>query len=63
MPTVTEGWGRRTWGRANWIESTLYTEGWGALGWGDNEWGELKDATVTPTGISFTASIGSVTCV
>ena len=61
MPDVTSGWGRLTWGQANWNEATTLKVGWGAKSWGEDEWGELKDAVVVdPTGVSFSASIGSV---
>ena len=33
MPTVTSGWGRLTWGQADWNEATLYVQGWGAKSW------------------------------
>ena len=58
--SVSSGWGRFTWGQAYWSESTTLKTGWGAQAWNDGEWGELKDATVFPTGLSITSSIGSV---
>jgi hypothetical protein len=57
---VTSGWGRLTWGQANWNEATTLKVGWGAQAWNDGEWGELKDATIFPTGLSITSNVGSV---
>ena len=43
--SVSSGWGRFTWGQANWNEAVqLLKTGWGAQAWNDGEWGELKDA-------------------
>ena len=58
--STTSGWGRFTWGQANWNENTTLKTGWGAQAWNDGEWGDLKDQTVSPTGLSITASVGSV---
>ena len=58
--STTSGWGRFTWGQANWNEDTTLKVGWGAQAWSDGEWGELKDAIALPTGLSITASVGSV---
>ena len=61
--SVTSGWGRLTWGQANWNEATTLKVGWGAQAWNDGEWGELKDITIFPTGFSITSSLGSPTVV
>ena len=37
-----------------------FKTGWGAKSWGEDEWGELKDAVAQPSGLSITASVGSV---
>ena len=61
MPDVSSGWGRLTWGQANWNEATTLKQGWGAKSWGEDEWGQLSDAVAQPTGLSITSSVGSVT--
>ena len=58
MPTVTSGWGRLTWGQANWNQSTTYATGWGAKSWNDGAWGELNDDQVTLNGQSATSAVG-----
>ena len=58
--STTSGWGRFTWGQANWNADTTLKTGWGAQAWSDGEWGELKDAIALPTGLSITSSVGSV---
>ena len=41
--SVTSGWGRLTWGQANWnLSAVTLKTGWGAKSWGEGEWGELK---------------------
>ena len=40
--STTSGWGRLTWGQANWNASTTLKTGWGAQAWSDGEWGQLK---------------------
>ena len=45
--SVNSGWGRLTWGQAQWDEDTTLATGWGAKSWGDGEWGNLADETVT----------------
>ena len=60
MADVSSGWGRLTWGQADWNDSTVYNTGWGAKGWGDSNWGELNDETVTLTGVSATTAVGTV---
>ena len=47
--SVSSGWGRLTWGQANWNEATTLKTGWGAQAWNDGERGELKDAIALPT--------------
>ena len=61
MPDVSSGWGRLTWGQANWNEATTLKQGWGAKSWGEDEWGQLSDAVAQPTGLSITSSVGSIT--
>ena len=58
--SVSSGWGRFSWGQANWNADTTLKTGWGAKSWGEDEWGELKDAVAQPSGLSITSSIGSV---
>ena len=41
-------------------QSTTLKTGWGAKSWNEDEWGELKDAVSQPSGLSITASVGSV---
>ena len=60
MSDVSSGWGRFTWGQAYWNRDALLATGWGAKAWNDGEWGNLADETVSLTGISFSASLGSV---
>ena len=59
--SVTSGWGRLTWGQANWNEAVTLKTGWGAKSWGEDEWGQLSDAVAQPSGLSITSSVGSVT--
>ena len=59
MPDVSSGWGRLTWGQANWNEATTLKTGWGAKSWNDGAWGELNDETVTLTGLSSTTAVGT----
>jgi len=58
--SVQSGWSRFTWGQANWNEATTLKTGWGAKSWGDGEWGELKNETITLTGLSSTTSVGAL---
>ena len=45
--SVTSGWGRLTWGQANWNEDTTLKTGWGAQAWnGEGAWGELQRCKV-----------------
>ena len=60
MPDVTSGWGRLTWGQANWNSATTLKTGWGAQSWnGEGGWGDLSDQTITLDGQSATTSLGS----
>ena len=59
--SVQSGWGRFTWGQAQWNEDALLATGWGAKAWNGGEWGNLADETVSLTGVSSTLSIGSGT--
>ena len=63
MSDVSSGWGRFTWGQAYWNRDALLATGWGAKAWNDGEWGNLADETVSLTGVSFSASLGSVNIV
>ena len=56
MPDVSSGWGRLTWGQANWNDSALIEQGWGRATWGYQAWGDTP--IVTLTGLSATASVG-----
>ena len=56
MPDVSSGWGRLTWGQANWNDSALIEQGWGRETWGYQAWGDTP--IVTLTGLSATASVG-----
>ena len=59
--STTSGWGRLTWGQANWNQSTTLKTGWGAQAWsGDGGWGDLSDQTISLTGVSASFSIGTV---
>jgi hypothetical protein len=61
--STTSGWGRFTWGQANWNADTTFKTGWGAQQWsGDGGWGDLSDQTVSVslTGIQITSAVGSV---
>ena len=60
MPTVTSGWGRLTWGQANWNADTTIKTGWGAKSWGEDPWNALQNATVQPSGLSITSNVGAV---
>ena len=58
--STTSGWGRFTWGQANWNADTTLKTGWGAQQWsGDGGWGDLSDQTITLDGQSATTSVGS----
>jgi len=51
------GWGRFTWGQAEWGEDDLLVTGWGAKSWGAGEWGDLSGEVVQPTGLSITSTL------
>jgi len=51
------GWGRFTWGQAEWGEDDLLVTGWGAKAWGAGEWGDLSGEVVQPTGLSITSTL------
>ena len=56
--SVSSGWGRFTWGQANWNENQKFAAGWGAKTWNEQSWGDLNDVTVSVTGQEITSSIG-----
>ena len=56
--STTSGWGRFTWGQANWNESQKFGAGWGAKTWNEQSWGDLNDVTVSVTGQEITSSMG-----
>ena len=58
--SVNSGWGRLTWGQAQWNEDSALATGWGAKSWGDGEWGTLADETVTLTGFSITSTLSPI---
>jgi len=57
MPDVASGWGRLTYGQANWGDATTIKQGWGRLAWGSQAYGDSP--TVTLSGLQATSSIGS----
>jgi len=59
MPDVASGWGRLTYGQANWGDAATIKQGWGRLAWGSQAYGDSP--TVTLSGISATASVGTPT--
>ena len=42
--SVTSGWGRFTWGQANWNENQILKQVGAHKSWNEDEWGDLKDA-------------------
>ncbi|MEE3255568.1 MAG: hypothetical protein VX199_07710, partial [Chloroflexota bacterium] len=58
---VIPGWGHLSWGRANWGDLDIYEEGWGRSTWGNEPWGGTHNKVVSVTGLSVTASLGTVT--
>jgi hypothetical protein len=59
--SVTSGWGRLTYGQANWNQATTLKTGWGAQAWnGGGAWGQTSDQVITLTGQSISTNIGSV---
>ena len=62
--SVTSGWGRLTYGQANWNQATTLKTGWGAQAWnGGGAWGQTSNQVVSLTGQSISSSIGSPTVV
>ena len=64
MSDVLTGWGRFTWGQANWNENTKITTGWGADPYNDaaSTWGDVSDEIVlltAPDAIISNTSVGS----
>ena len=59
MPDVASGWGRLTYGQANWGDATTIKQGWGRLDWGSQAYGDSP--TVALSGVSATASVGAPT--
>ena len=51
--SVSSGWGRFSWGQANWNADVTLKTGWGAKSWGEDEWGQLSDAVAQPSGLSI----------
>ena len=59
--TVDEDvWGAGNWSANRWGIKDAFVLGWGAQSWNDGEWGELNDVSFSVTGVSTTASVGSV---
>ena len=56
--SVSSGWGRFTWGQADWNEDQKFGAGWGAKTWNEQSWGDLNDVTVSLTGQEITSSMG-----
>ena len=55
-------WGAGNWSANLWGISEVFTTGWGAKSWDSSgSWGDMGDETISPTGLSLTSSIGSVT--
>ena len=55
-------WGAGNWSANLWGISEAFTTGWGAKSWDSSgSWGDMGDETISPTGLSLTSSIGSVT--
>jgi hypothetical protein len=62
--SVTSGWGRLTYGQANWNQATTLKTGWGAQAWnGGGAWGQTSNQVITLTGQSISSSLGSPTVV
>ena len=58
----TDFWGAGNWSAGRWGITDTLTVGWGAKLWNSSgSWGDMGDETVSPTGLSLTSSIGSVT--
>ena len=62
--SVTSGWGRLTYGQANWNQATTLKTGWGAQAWnGGGAWGQTSNQVITLTGQSISSSLGSPTVI
>ena len=59
MPDVASGWGRLTYGQANWGDATTIKEGWGRYTWGTQAYGDAPTATLS--GQVATSAVGSPT--
>ena len=57
---AADTWGALGWNVNLWGTNEEFAVGWGARAWNDGEWGELKDETLTLTGVSATASVGDI---
>ena len=58
---ILQGWGHPAWGQADWGDADYYDTGWGRDKWGSQVWGGTFNVIVTPTGVSATTNLGSVT--
>ena len=58
---ILQGWGHPAWGQADWGDADYYDTGWGRDNWGSQVWGGTFNVIVTPTGVSATTNLGSVT--
>ena len=47
MPDVASGWGRLTYGQANWGDAVTIKQGWGRLGWGSQAYGVSPTVTLS----------------
>jgi len=56
---VTSGYGRYTWGQANWNDSALIEQGWGRGFWSADGWGDTP--IVTLPGLSASTNLGTLT--
>ena len=54
----SSGWGRFTWGQANWNENQKFGAGWGAKTWNEQSWGDLNDVTISVTGFEIESNLG-----
>ena len=71
----SDAWGVENWGESGFlltvtgVSSTFSLgapdivrfPGWGTLDWGENSWGDVEGATEKPSGLSITASVGTIT--
>ena len=56
---VTSGYGRYTWGQANWNDSALIEQGWGRGFWSADGWGDTP--IVTLPSLSASIALGELT--